>query len=264
VGGGVASVASVVPIDALGESRASPRRNHLGGNIRGSTFRLTLASILGRRLGLERERRSLSGEGEPRLTSWMERHLRVAVVPVPDREKLLLLEHQVLAILDPPLNVLGMRPTSVRATLSGLRRSEDGPIERAPARQAGRRARIVPDRAEMNSGVPDITAFLSSLVGRTIPTLTGRPNTILGVSGGFVRVATGRSPEGQPVDIEPIQQAATELYSRGELMVDVRTVGYRSAFVGAVLSALPGTRAESNPRRILLVDAPLAHGREGQ
>lgn len=42
---------------------------------------------------------------------------------------------------------------------------------------------------------------LESLVGKTISTMAGRPNRILRVSGDKVFVATGRSPEGQPVPV---------------------------------------------------------------
>lgn len=98
-----------------------------------------------------------------------------------------------------------------------------------------------------------MTAFLDGLVGRTIPTLTGRPNHIFRVSGGVVYVATTRSPEGRPVEIAALQEASNQLCERGELVIEVATVGYRSACVGAVLSALPGTRALTRPGRVVLV-----------
>jgi hypothetical protein len=99
-----------------------------------------------------------------------------------------------------------------------------------------------------------MAAFVRGLAGRTIPTLTGRSNRILRVEGDRVIVGTGRSPEGRPVEIAWLQEAADALYARGELRIDVATVGHRSAFVGAVLAALPGTRALVGPRRIVLVD----------
>ena len=47
----------------------------------------------------------------------------------------------------------------------------------------------------------DARAVLEGLVGKTIRTLTGRPNTVLGVEGDEVRVATTRSPTGTLVPI---------------------------------------------------------------
>jgi hypothetical protein len=82
--------------------------------------------------------------------------------------------------------------------------------------------------------------------------MTGKENRILAVSGNTVLVGTGRSPQGKPVDISEVQEAAERLFRDGEIEISVRSVGYRSAFVGAVLSALPGTAAETRPRRIRL------------
>ncbi len=95
-----------------------------------------------------------------------------------------------------------------------------------------------------------------ALVGRTIPTMTGRPNRILRVSGGQVWVATERSPQGKPVAIAEIQEAADRLFAHGDLVIDVATVGHRSAFVGAVLGSLPGVVVMTHPRRLVLADRP--------
>lgn len=100
---------------------------------------------------------------------------------------------------------------------------------------------------------PDMQAVLSGLVGSSIRTMTGRENRLLRVSGNTVWVATGRSPEGKPVDISEVQDAADRLFRHGEIEISVPSVGYRSAFVGAALSSLPGTAAELRPRRIRLV-----------
>jgi hypothetical protein len=56
------------------------------------------------------------------------------------------------------------------------------------------------------------------------------------------------------VPLASVQDAAERLFEQGVLTIDVATIGYRSAFIGAALSALPGTRASTNPRRIVLVD----------
>jgi hypothetical protein len=62
------------------------RGNHLGGNTYGSTFRLTLASILRARLGLHpMGGRRMDGADEPKLTAWMLGHLSVAAHPLSDR-----------------------------------------------------------------------------------------------------------------------------------------------------------------------------------
>jgi hypothetical protein len=103
----------------------------------------------------------------------------------------------------------------------------------------------------------DARSHLRSLFGRTIPTLTGRPNTILDVRSEDVIVATDRSPQGQPVPLEWIQTAIDRLQRDGEIDINVESVGHRSAFVGAVLPTLPGTRTATNPRRVTL-DGPNA------
>jgi hypothetical protein len=100
---------------------------------------------------------------------------------------------------------------------------------------------------------PDIRSVLAGLEGQTIATLTGKPNRVLRVTGDTVWVGTARSPHGKPVPIAEIQAAADQLFARGEVEIDDRIVGYRSAFVGAVLATLPNTIAKVNPRRISLV-----------
>ena len=99
---------------------------------------------------------------------------------------------------------------------------------------------------------PDIHAVLASLVGKSIGTLTGRPNRVIRVSGDTVWVGTGKSPEGKPVPIEWVQAAADRLFENGEIEISVASVGYRGAFVGAVLATLPDTIIELRPRRIRL------------
>jgi hypothetical protein len=98
----------------------------------------------------------------------------------------------------------------------------------------------------------DARELLRSLVGRTIPTMTGRPNRVLEVRSEDVIVATARSPQGQPVPIEWVQRALDWLVDEGVIDINVKSVGYRSAFIGAVLLMVPGARGELNPRRIEL------------
>jgi predicted RNA-binding protein with PUA-like domain len=98
----------------------------------------------------------------------------------------------------------------------------------------------------------DARSHLASLVGRTIQTLSGAPNTVLRLEGDDVIVATRRSPQGQPVPIAWVQAALDRLRRDGEVAISVSSVGYRSAFVGAALAALPGARTARNPQRVLL------------
>jgi hypothetical protein len=98
--------------------------NHLGSDIYGSTFRLTLASALRGRLSLEPIGGGHMGrDGEARLTEWMHAHLAVATVAYPDRAGLDAFETLVLDRLDPPLNIAKRPPTPVRSRLTILRRA---------------------------------------------------------------------------------------------------------------------------------------------
>jgi hypothetical protein len=101
---------------------------------------------------------------------------------------------------------------------------------------------------------PFIRAHLEALVGRDVRTVSGRPNRILRVDGELVFVRTGStgSPNGEPVDVAVLEQAAKRLLRDGELRIDPNNVGYRSAFVGAVLGALPGIQTVRKPARVRL------------
>jgi hypothetical protein len=96
--------------------------NHLGGDIYGSTFRLTLAAALRTPLALEPiGGRRMTREGEGRLTDWMRQHLMVSALAYPDRLALDAFETVVLARLDPPLNLAKRPPTPIRRRLTALR-----------------------------------------------------------------------------------------------------------------------------------------------
>jgi hypothetical protein len=96
---------------------------HLRGNIRGSTFRQTLAALLVEPLGLQVVGPNrLALESEQRLSAWMVNHLSIAVQPYPDRDTLGAMEHVILMELDPPLNLDGMAATPVRRKVAELRR----------------------------------------------------------------------------------------------------------------------------------------------
>jgi hypothetical protein len=208
--------------------------NHIRGNVRGSTFRFTLASALTEQLGLKWiGARQMESTSESAVSGWMTEHLMVSVAPVADRLALAELESEVLGRLDPVLNLRGMSATPVRGTLA---RSRGAWHERSNVRPTG--------------DAPDIEAFLASLVGTSIYTLNGSRNLITAVRAKSVMVVTDRSPHGKHFPLAPVQDAANRLFESGELALDVKSVGYRSAFIGAVLSALPGTRVELDPPRI--------------
>jgi hypothetical protein len=93
-----------------------------------------------------------------------------------------------------------------------------------------------------------------SLLGRDVHTLTdSKPNRILRLDGEDVIVGTMKSPDGRPVPIQWLQDAVDQLESKGEISVDVETLRYRSAFIGAFLATLPGARVlPTTPRRVTL------------
>jgi hypothetical protein len=153
------------------------RRNHIGGNTRGSTLRFALACILTAKLGLRRTGgRTIEPAGEVQLTDWMYRHLAVAVVPTPDRLRLGQLELEVLARLDPPLNLSHMTTSAIRQRLSSLRstRSEvtvpsqghGGPTRRPSTVRCDRRlvaGGLTPEELAADLGLRDakrVRAFL--------------------------------------------------------------------------------------------------------
>jgi hypothetical protein len=104
--------------------RSRLRSNHIGGKIRNSTFRLTIAAVL-----IEHVRpfhiadRLIGLRGEALVSQWMKTHLHLTVVPFHDRDELADVERQILADLDPPLNLSGMAGSPIRLALSD-RRSE--------------------------------------------------------------------------------------------------------------------------------------------
>jgi hypothetical protein len=98
----------------------------------------------------------------------------------------------------------------------------------------------------------DAVALLGELLGKTITTLTGKPNRIIALSDAMVTVATGKSPGGESVPVAWVQSALDRLIRDRAIDIDVETVGYRSAFVGAVLAAVPGATFSVRPRRVCL------------
>lgn len=99
-------------------------RQHIKGNARSSTFRLTISAILLAELDLHPAADGrLTPETNRTVSDWIARHLRVAIVPFPDRDRLGLVETAVVAQLDPPLNLDHCASSAIRARLTELRRT---------------------------------------------------------------------------------------------------------------------------------------------
>jgi hypothetical protein len=141
--GATSSRARVEPAATL-RSRIST--NHLNDNVRSSTFRKTLTATLLTSLELR-----LTPVGQlvtadnQKLSDWMRRHLRVAIVPYPDRARLGRVEAEVLRRLNPPLNLMGMVDTPIRRRLTRLRTA----LNTSPTQQRN------DGRGQAGSGVHD-------------------------------------------------------------------------------------------------------------
>jgi hypothetical protein len=123
---------------------------HCNGQIRGSTFRLTLAAILADQLRLKHVGpKKLAPESESELSAWIRGHLRVSYHGFEHRDGLASLEDQVLTELDPPLNLAGRPPSPCRATLTTLRsvlaadNSADSMASRQVPRNRTHRSRLI-------------------------------------------------------------------------------------------------------------------------
>ena len=82
--------------------------------------------------------------------------------------------------------------------------------------------------------------------------MTGRPNRVARLELDAVIVATQRSPEGTPVPVIWVQDAS-RLRKTHQIEVSVESLGYRSAFLGAVLLTLPdAVLVRTTPPRIRL------------
>ncbi|USI91689.1 DUF6884 domain-containing protein [Rhodococcus pyridinivorans] len=89
---------------------------HLGGRHEFSTFRRSLGSIIA-------HASDSATIDENELTVWMSRHLKVVAIASTDPDTLGRLEGEVLATIDPPLNLQGMAITPIRTRLKELRRN---------------------------------------------------------------------------------------------------------------------------------------------
>jgi predicted HNH restriction endonuclease len=94
----------------------------------------------------------------------------------------------------------------------------------------------------------DARTLLQSLTGQEIRTIArGQPNRILGLDGDDVIIGTERTPAGQPVPLEEIQDALDRLASGEAVEVTVESLGHRSSFIGALLASLAETHVEDGP-----------------
>lgn len=99
-------------------------QQHIRGNARSSTFRLTLSTILLVKLGLSPAAGGrLTPESNRVVSDWIAAHLRIAIVPFADRDRLGVVEAAVVRQLDPPLNLDHCTPSAIRARLTELRRA---------------------------------------------------------------------------------------------------------------------------------------------
>ena len=97
--------------------------------------------------------------------------------------------------------------------------------------------------------------LLDGLVGRTLRTVTGRPNQVPRLDGDQVIVGTERSPGGEPVPIQHVRAAFDVLRCEGEIRVHPDALGHRRSFIGAVLLTLAGATALSDPTRVRLAES---------
>jgi hypothetical protein len=97
---------------------------HIRGNARSSTFRLTISSLLLHGLGLvPLPGGNLDATSNSRASAWIADHLRVAIAPYEDRDTLGLIEAEVVTHLNPPLNLGQCLPSNARRRLTELRRA---------------------------------------------------------------------------------------------------------------------------------------------
>ena len=104
--------------------------------------------------------------------------------------------------------------------------------------------------------------YLFALKGRTIYMLgQGKPNTIVKIDRKVVTVGTEKSPEGTPLQIEKVQEAFDRIRKDGKVEVNGKSLGPRSAFIGAVLATLPGAEVDEKP---IAVRVPKKKGKKSK
>ena len=119
------------------------------------------------------------------------------------------------------------RDTSARASArtAGLPRSVPASSASKARFTCGRLTRFCTwARAFVASrGVPDARRFLRSLIGRSVWTVAGRENRVLGFEGESVRVRTRRSPSGQLLPIAWVQQAMDRIEGERAIEISVQS-----------------------------------------
>ncbi len=99
----------------------------------------------------------------------------------------------------------------------------------------------------------DARKYLFALKGRTLYTLgQGKPNRIIKIDRKVVTVGTEKSPDGTAVPIEKVQEALDRLGKEGKVAVNVKSLGPRSGFIGAVLATIPGAEVDEKPTAVRL------------
>jgi 5-methylcytosine-specific restriction enzyme A len=104
----------------------------------------------------------------------------------------------------------------------------------------------------------DARAVAQSLVGKIVYTPSRRrANRVLSVHRRKVIVATEDSPQGEEVDLRPLQKGLDILFSEGAVLIEPSTFdGYRrSSFIGAVLASLPATEVDGPRTEVRLQEA---------
>jgi hypothetical protein len=101
--------------------RSCIEKNHLGGKVRSSTLRRSLAAVLLGPSALTVDgRQQLAPGSEAKLTLWMREHLAIAVGAAPSGDHLAALEREVVQALQPPFNLEHMAPSKLRRRLREL------------------------------------------------------------------------------------------------------------------------------------------------
>jgi hypothetical protein len=113
--------------------RTRIRANHIAGRIRGSTFRLTLASVLAGQLGLSvAGAKTLLPEAEREVSGWI-RRTRPSWCALPNAGALADLETALARALDPPSTSTECGRPQLRRRLAALRRSLEAKCAQAVA-----------------------------------------------------------------------------------------------------------------------------------
>ncbi|MDP7735104.1 helix-turn-helix domain-containing protein [Mycobacterium paragordonae] len=95
---------------------------HIRGNARSSTFRLTVSCLLADRMSLVAvSGGKLDAASNAQVSAWIADHLRVVIAPFDDRDSLVKVEKSVVLQLDPPLNLEHCAPSQARTRLTQLR-----------------------------------------------------------------------------------------------------------------------------------------------